>query len=111
MFDVGFSEILVILLVALIVIGPERLPQVARTLGRWWGGLQRYVASVKQEVSKSAELAELEQAKREMQRETEDISRSLKQVEHELDFEVRKLQQELEREPQKPADESRKSLP
>ncbi len=51
MFDIGFSEIIVIAVVALIVIGPERLPKVARTLGHMFGRLQRYVNDVKADIS------------------------------------------------------------
>ena len=51
MFDVGFSEILVIAVVALIVIGPERLPKVARTAGHLWGRMQRYVHDVKNDIA------------------------------------------------------------
>ncbi|MDD5300807.1 MAG: twin-arginine translocase TatA/TatE family subunit [Gallionella sp.] len=47
MFGVDFSELMVILVVALIVIGPERLPKVARTFGHVWGRAQRFVNSVK----------------------------------------------------------------
>jgi sec-independent protein translocase protein TatB len=43
MFDFSFSELMVVMVVALIVIGPERLPKVARTLGHLWGRAQRYV--------------------------------------------------------------------
>ena len=50
MFDVGFSEIVVIAVVALIVIGPERLPKVARTLGHLFGRMQRYVNDVKADI-------------------------------------------------------------
>jgi sec-independent protein translocase protein TatB len=59
MFDLGFSELLVIALVALIVIGPERLPRVARTLGHLAGRLQRYVADVKADINREVELDEL----------------------------------------------------
>jgi sec-independent protein translocase protein TatB len=59
MFDIGFSELLVIGLVALIVIGPERLPRVARTLGHLAGRLQRYVADVKADINREVELEEL----------------------------------------------------
>jgi sec-independent protein translocase protein TatB len=52
MFDIGFSELLVIGVVALIVLGPERLPKVARTAGHLFGRLQRYVADVKAEVKR-----------------------------------------------------------
>jgi Tat protein translocase TatB subunit len=59
MFDVGFSEIFVIALVALIVIGPERLPKVARTLGHLFGRMQRYVNDVKADITREMELDEL----------------------------------------------------
>lgn len=59
MFDIGFSELLVIGLVALIVIGPEKLPRVARTVGHLVGRLQRYVADVKSDINREVELDEL----------------------------------------------------
>ena len=59
MFDIGFSELLVIGVVALIVIGPERLPRVARTLGHLMGRMQRYVADVKADINREVELEEL----------------------------------------------------
>ncbi len=58
-FDIGFSELVVIGLVALIVIGPERLPRVARTVGHLIGRLQRYVADVKSDINREVELEEL----------------------------------------------------
>ena len=59
MFDVGFSELMVIAVVALIVIGPERLPRVARTMGHLFGRLQRYVNDVKADINREIELDEL----------------------------------------------------
>ena len=59
MFDVGFSELVVIAVVALIVIGPERLPRVARTCGALLGRLQRYVNDVKSEVNRELHLEEI----------------------------------------------------
>ena len=59
MFDVGFSELMVIAVVALIVIGPERLPRVARTMGHLFGRLQRYVNDVKADINREIELEEL----------------------------------------------------
>ena len=67
MFDIGFSEMVVIGLVALIVIGPERLPRVARTLGHLAGRLQRYVADVKADINREIELDELRKMKDSMQ--------------------------------------------
>ncbi len=69
MFDVGLSELLVIGLVALIVIGPKRLPEVARAAGRWAGRLRRFVSDVKQDLDRElhqAELSELRQLKQEL---------------------------------------------
>jgi sec-independent protein translocase protein TatB len=72
MFDIGFSELLVIAVVALIVIGPERLPKVARTLGHLFGRMQRYVNDVKADISREMELDELKK----MQSSMEDAARS-----------------------------------
>jgi sec-independent protein translocase protein TatB len=69
MFDIGFSELLVIALVGLIVLGPKRLPEVARTLGQWVARVRRFVADVKQDIDRElqqAELAELRNLKREL---------------------------------------------
>ena len=52
MFDFGFSEMLVIGVIALVVLGPERLPVVARTAGEWVGKAQRFVAQVKSDIDR-----------------------------------------------------------
>jgi sec-independent protein translocase protein TatB len=67
MFDIGFTELMVIALVALIVIGPERLPRVARTLGHLAGRLQRYVSDVKADINREVELDELKKMRDSMQ--------------------------------------------
>jgi sec-independent protein translocase protein TatB len=59
MFDFSFSELLVVGVVALIVIGPERLPKVARTAGHLYGRMQRYVSSVKSDISHEMQLDEM----------------------------------------------------
>jgi sec-independent protein translocase protein TatB len=74
MFDIGFSELLVIAVVALIVIGPERLPKVARTLGHLFGRMQRYVNDVKADISREMELDELKK----LQSSMEDTARSMR---------------------------------
>lgn len=66
MFDIGFSELLVIGIVALVVIGPERLPKVARTVGGWLGKLNRYAAQVKDDVNREMKLEELKKLQEEM---------------------------------------------
>lgn len=77
MFDIGFSELMVIGLVALIVIGPERLPRVARTLGHLAGRLQRYVADVKADISREVELDELRKMKDSVQQAASSIENSV----------------------------------
>ena len=61
MFDFAFSELVVIMVVALVVIGPERLPKVARTAGHLWGRMQRYVHSVKSEIANDIAMEEVKQ--------------------------------------------------
>ncbi len=68
MFDIGFSELLVIGIVALIVIGPQKLPRVARTVGHLLGRLQRYVADVKADINREIELEELRKMRDSMQK-------------------------------------------
>jgi sec-independent protein translocase protein TatB len=63
MFDISFTEILVIGVVALVVLGPERLPGVARTLGHLFGRAQRYVNDVKNDIHREIELEELKKFK------------------------------------------------
>ena len=88
MFDIGFSELLVIGVVALIVIGPERLPRVARTLGHLFGRMQRYVNDVKADISREMELEELRKLQTNMQdavRSFEDgVTREIKDTETQL---------------------------
>jgi len=104
MFDIGFSELLVIAVVALIVIGPERLPKVARTLGHLFGRMQRYVNDVKADISREMELGEL----RKMQTSMEDAARSFqssvsKEV-SETESEFNKLAQAVEPAPERNPD-------
>ena len=59
MFDVGFTELLLIGVVSLVVIGPERLPDVARTAGKWIGKMQRFVRGVKTDIANELDSGEL----------------------------------------------------
>jgi sec-independent protein translocase protein TatB len=68
MFDIGFSELLVIGVVALIVIGPEKLPRVARTVGHLLGRMQRYVSDVKADINREIELEELRKMRDSMEK-------------------------------------------
>ncbi|MDE2394564.1 MAG: Sec-independent protein translocase subunit TatB [Burkholderiales bacterium] len=74
MLDFGFDKIALIGAVALIVIGPEKLPKVARTMGHLFGKAQRYVADVKAEVNRSIELDELKKMKTEFEQAARDVS-------------------------------------
>ena len=77
MFDVGFSELMVIAVVALIAIGPERLPGVARTLGHLMGRLQRYVNEVKSDIRREIELDELRKFKSEFEQAAQGVKSDL----------------------------------
>lgn len=66
MFDIGFSELMVIGIIALVVIGPERLPKVARTAGQWLGRLNRYASQVKQDIDRDMKLEELRKMQQDM---------------------------------------------
>ena len=80
MFDFGLGELLLVGIVALIVLGPERLPEAARTAGRLIGRLQRFVGSVKQEFNTQVELEELRKAKQEFEAAAAQVRDSIKEV-------------------------------
>ena len=102
MFDIGFSEILVIMIVALVVIGPERLPKVARSMGQWWGRIQRYLNKIKQDVNSSIELEELRETQRKFQAEADEMERSLSSAGSEINHSLSMLEKELENPAQNP---------
>jgi sec-independent protein translocase protein TatB len=77
MIDFGFDKIALIGAVALIVIGPERLPKVARTIGHLMGKAQRYVAEVKSEVNRSIELEELKNMKTQFEDAARDVGQAV----------------------------------
>jgi len=79
MFDVGFSELVVIAVVALIVIGPERLPKVARTVGILLGRLQRYVNDVKSDINREMQLDELKKLQEQVTNQVRDMESSVTQ--------------------------------
>lgn len=77
MIDLGISKLALIGVVALVVIGPEKLPRVARTVGALLGKAQRYVADVKAEVSRSIELEELKKMKDSVESAARDVESSV----------------------------------
>ena len=78
MIDIGLSKMALIGAVALIVIGPEKLPRVARTVGTLLGKAQRYVADVKSEVNRSMELDELKKMKESVEGAARDVEQSIR---------------------------------
>jgi sec-independent protein translocase protein TatB len=95
MFDIGFSEMMVIAVLALIVIGPEKLPRVARTLGHLAGRLQRYVADVKADINREIELDELRKMRDSMQQAASGFQSSVNEEIAKATSEVAKVEGEL----------------
>ncbi len=104
MFDIGFTELMIIGVVALIVIGPERLPRVARTAGHLIGRLQRYVADVKADISREADLDELRKTKDEVQQAASEFESSMNE-------DLRKAETDLNRSVAEAAGESESEAP
>ena len=82
MFDVSFSELLVIAVVALLVIGPERLPKVARTVGAFTGRMQRYMTQIKEEVNREMRFEELQKLQQEIKQSVEQETSALESSIH-----------------------------
>jgi sec-independent protein translocase protein TatB len=95
MFDIGFTELLVIGVVALIVIGPEKLPRMARTVGHLAGRLQRYVADVKADINREIELDELRKMRDSMQQAASNFESSVQSEMHKTETELNKTAEEL----------------
>ena len=95
MFDIGFSEIMVIAVVALVVLGPEKLPKTARTLGHLFGRLQRYVADVKADINRELELEELKKMQAEVKTAASDFQSSVNASAQEVEANVRAVEASL----------------
>ena len=78
MFDISFTELMLIGVVALVVIGPERLPRVARTVGHLLGRAQRYVGDVKSDIQREMEVDELKDLKGQMEEAAKSVKTSVK---------------------------------
>lgn len=79
MFDIAFSELMIIGIVALVVIGPERLPRVARTIGALLGRAQRYVSDVKADINREIQLDELKKMQSQMKESFHSVEDSVRQ--------------------------------
>lgn len=77
MFDIGFTELLIVAVVALVVLGPEKLPTAVRTIGMWVGRLKRTVTSIQSEISEELRVEELKRTtaikKEELEKELNDM--------------------------------------
>ncbi len=91
MFDFSFSELMLIMVVALIVIGPERLPKVARTMGHLWGRAQRYVNGVKADIERDMAVEEYRQLQQKIQAEAGALEQSVRQVKQTADQQVQQI--------------------
>jgi sec-independent protein translocase protein TatB len=95
MFDIGFSEIMLIAVVALIVLGPEKLPKTARTLGHLFGRLQRYVSDVKADINRELELDELRKLQSQVKSAAREFETSMTTATQAVESNVRSLESEL----------------
>jgi sec-independent protein translocase protein TatB len=98
-FDIGFSEMVLIGLVALVVIGPERLPMVARTVGTMLGRMQRYVNDVKSEVEREMRVEELRKLQSNVEEQARSIERTVKAEMTDAEQSIRKVADEAAHEP------------
>lgn len=97
MFDVAFSELVVIAVVALIVIGPEKLPKVARTLGFLAGRMQRYVSNVKADIEREMQFEDLQKLQQEIKDNVmagkAQVLQASEQIQHHIHQEVNPIEQ------------------
>jgi sec-independent protein translocase protein TatB len=103
-FDISFAELMMIAVVALLVIGPDKLPQVARTVGAFVGRLQRYAAQVKEEVNREVRFEELQNLQQEIKQGAGQVEASIMDGAHEVQQTVMSEEQDVKpkRKPRKP---------
>ncbi len=90
MFDFSFAELAIIGGVALVVLGPEKLPRVARTAGQWIAKAQRYVNDVKADIQRESELAELKKLQQQVQESAQELESSVHQNLQSIESEIGK---------------------
>src|ERR671910_1429921 len=103
MFDIGFSELIVIGVIALVVIGPERLPRMARTVGVLAGRLQRYVSDVKADINREIELDELRKMRDSMQQAASNFESTVQTEMNKTETELNKSVEDLNKAVESPA--------
>jgi len=94
-FDIAFSELVVIAIIALIVIGPEKLPKVARTVGLLLGRMQRYINTVKTDINRELQFEELQKLQQEMRQEARHLESELGQARSQAVDEARNIEQSI----------------
>ncbi len=96
MFDFGFSEMMIIGVIALVVLGPERLPTVARTAGEWVGKAQRFVAQVKSDIDRESSLSELKKIQEEAKALAEDVKSTVEKTASEMERDVNAVAKQVQ---------------
>jgi sec-independent protein translocase protein TatB len=102
-FDVGFSELMVIAVVALVVIGPERMPAFARTAGALFGRVQRYANKLKADIQSEVDMEEFNRIKATFYDAAKSIEQSVNQTKEELDATAASLNAGIAAQPEPPA--------
>ena len=92
MFDIGFTEVTLIAVIGLLVIGPERLPRVAREIGLWVGRLRRYVAQVRADIEREVRADELREL---VKKPADELKEAIKETEKTIKDEEKKLESDL----------------
>lgn len=98
MFDIGFTELLLIAVVALIVLGPERLPKAARFAGLWVRRARAQWYSVKSELEREVAAEELKRSLHDARRAAEDLKKTMQETEAEVEAKVRAAESDARRE-------------
>jgi sec-independent protein translocase protein TatB len=97
MFDIGIWEMAVIGVVGLVVLGPERLPKVARTVGHMVGRVQRYVAQVKHDINREVELSDLDKVKTELEHAARDVKSAVENEARAAEAEMKAVEDQIHR--------------
>lgn len=95
MFDVGFWEVAIVILVALLVVGPERLPGLAREIGRFIGKTRRFVNSVRSDIEQELQTEELRKLLKGQEREIQELKSMMQETEDSLRSDLRETEQTL----------------
>lgn len=97
MFDVGFVELMLIGIVGLVIIGPERLPGVARTLGKYVGKLRRFMTNVKADVESELRADELREILKQQQNSLQSVKKAVDEVDKEINASVNDMEQDIDK--------------